>query len=303
MTTATSLDRATHVDDQSDLSPPDRNAKRLKTDAQSPGNQAGALLGGLRDLSTGRKNSLFVIRHGETPDNRVFGSKIRLATGDVILSKGKVLSGKNDIGLTRTGWEQAKVAGRRLREHPDAEKLRNLEITKWICSPLRRTRETLLGVLAGFCGDDEAMFSAILDSVEYIDGIAERDPGEDLRNKTWYQAGEIWPEMKKERDASVFHEVDARYPGENGESVEIVNDRSMPPLLKAFKSYENVVEVGHEVTISGQITELVDGVLSNKAFARKVDNAKPIKMSGVDGKWNEPEPDTSDGRWPRPATL
>lgn len=223
-----------------------------------------------------RERTVYLIRHGQTADNVPGGEKIHHRSGEITESPGKVLSGQNEVPLTRIGWKQAKQTGRLLKERRSAENLRN---ATWMCSPQRRTRETLRGVLETF-GDDGSIEAA----VHFDWAIAERNAGE-LQGMTWETAGEHWDEMKKGREASVFHDADARYPGENGESLRMVHERAVPALEKTLQHSDCVAVIAHELTNKTLLAHLLDGGLNNDAFERTVENGKPIVLREVEGRW------------------
>ena len=217
-----------------------------------------------------------LIRHGESEDNPDQGKPIARLDGTLMASRGKVLSGWNSASLTMLGVSQAVRAGEvLLQQEKDAStKLRD---ALWLYSPLLRTRQTLSGVLVGARLANEPALHSRPDT-----RLFERSAG-DVTNLTWGEAAQVWPEMKKGRNALVFSRIDAAYP--NGESLEMVYRRASSAIDEAIASERRVIVVSHELTIKALVAHLTNGKIDDKAFSLVVENAKPITLVRTDGKW------------------
>lgn len=217
-----------------------------------------------------------LIRHGESEDNADKGRPIARLDGTLMASRGKILSGWNSASLTMLGVSQAVRAGEVLlaQEKGASTKLRD---ALWLYSPLLRTRQTLSGVLVGARLADEPALRSRPDT-----RLFERSAG-DVTNLTWDEAAQLWPEMKKGRNALVFSRIDASYP--NGESLEMVYRRASASIDEAIASERRVIVVSHELTIKALVAHLTSGSIDDKAFAFVVENAKPITLVRRDGKW------------------
>ncbi|WP_346830870.1 histidine phosphatase family protein [Pseudomonas abietaniphila] len=149
---------------------------------------------------------------------------------------------------------------------------------KWVYSPLLRTQQTLAGVMVGAgIAVDKAMLSATPDP-----RLFERSAGM-VTNLTWDEAGAIWPEMKKGRDAQIVN--DANFGYLNGESLSDVYRRAASAIDDYAKMNKRIVIVPHELTIKAMLAYLLNGKIDDSAFKYKVENAKPITLRRVDGKW------------------
>lgn len=217
------------------------------------------------------------IRHGQSEDNLDAGQPIVSLSGKVSPSRGKVLSGWNAASLTMQGVSEAVKAGEFLKAH-DAAAVVPLKEAKWVYSPLLRTQQTLAGVMVGAgIADDTAMLAATPDP-----RLFERSAGK-VTNLTWDEAGTIWPEMKKGKEAQIFTDANFGYP--NGESLSDVYRRSADAINDYAKTNKRIVFVSHELTIKAMLAYLLDGKIDNSTFKYKVENAKPITLRRVDGKW------------------
>jgi broad specificity phosphatase PhoE len=217
------------------------------------------------------------IRHGQSEDNLDAGQPVVSLSGKIAPSRGKILSGWNAASLTMQGVSEAVKAGESLKAH-DSDAVLPLKDAKWVYSPLLRTQQTLAGVMVGAgIADDKTMLSATPDP-----RLFERSAGM-VTNLTWEEAGAIWPEMKKGRDAQIFTDANFGYP--NGESLSDVYRRSADAINDYAQTNKRIVFVSHELTIKAMLAYLLDGKIDNAAFKYKVENAKPITLRRVDGKW------------------
>lgn len=217
------------------------------------------------------------IRHGQSEDNLDAGQPVVSLSGKISPSRGKILSGWNAASLTMQGVSEAVKAGESLKSH-DSAAVVPLKDAKWVYSPLLRTQQTLAGVMVGAgIADDKAVLSATPDP-----RLFERSAGM-VTNLTWDEAGAIWPEMKKGRDAQIFTDANFGYP--NGESLSDVYRRAASAIDDYAKTNKRIVVVSHELTIKAMLAYLLDGKIDNSAFKYKVENAKPITLRRVDGKW------------------
>ena len=217
-----------------------------------------------------------LIRHGESEDNPDRGQVVARLDGRLESSRGKVLSGWNSSSLTMLGVSQAVKAGEALRTQDSAD-ASSLKEALWLYSPLLRTRQTLTGVLVG-----ARLASDTNLRLRPETRLFERSAGE-LTSLTWEEAAQLWPEMQKERDASVFRQATAGYP--RGESLADVYRRASSALDEAMREEKRIVVVSHELTIKTLLAHLLRGQIDNSAFAYKVENAKPITLVRRDGKW------------------
>src|SRR5437868_1153011 len=190
-----------------------------------------------------------LIRHGESEDNPDTGQPVVQLSGSIRSSSGKVLSGWNAVPLTMRGVHEALLAGEALkaREPQSAAPLRQ---ALWLYSPQLRTQQTLAGVLAGAGIAEPAMLVAARPDTR----LMERSAGS-LTNLTWTQAGAVWDEMKKGRDAAVFKSAAAGYP--NGESLEAVYRRASLAVDEALRENRRVVVISHELTIKALLSHLL----------------------------------------------
>jgi broad specificity phosphatase PhoE len=222
-----------------------------------------------------------LIRHGESEDNPDKGKPVARLDGTLSASRGKILSGWNSASLTMLGVSQAVRAGEALQQQEKSAATK-LHDALWLYSPLLRTRQTLTAVLVGARLADNASLKIRPDT-----RLFERSAG-DVTNLTWDEAAQLWPEMKKGRDALVFKRADASYP--NGESLEMVYRRASAAIDEAIASERRVIVVSHELTIKALVAHLVTGSIDDKAFAFAVENAKPITLVRRDGKWEIASP-------------
>ena len=217
-----------------------------------------------------------LIRHGESEDNPDKGLPIARLDGTLMASRGKVLSGWNSASLTMLGVSQAVRAGEALAQQ-DKNAAIPMKDALWLYSPLLRTRQTLTGVLVGAKLANTQGLKVRPDT-----RLFERSAG-DVTNLTWDEAALVWPEMQKGRQASVFNQAAAGYP--NGESLEVVYRRAATAVEEAVTSEQRVIIISHEITIKAIVAHLTQGSIDDKAFAFKVENAKPITLVRKDGKW------------------
>lgn len=211
--------------------------------------------------------TIYLFRHGQTNDNVDVKSTIYDLEGNFFPSRGKVLSGHNNVSLTARGVAEAFNSGVKTR----SEKLIDFENMRWIVSPQRRARQTLAAFLAG------AEFVPNASSVSIDERLRERSAGA-LEGLTWSQGAEIWPEMLKGKEASVFHNVDAAYP--EGESLRDVYIRARRCVAPFVASNEDVFLCCHELTIKAILSMLCCGLLTDDAFKEKVANATLIALHG-----------------------
>ena len=217
-----------------------------------------------------------LIRHGESEDNADQGRPVSRLDGNIVPSRGKVLSGWNSASLTLLGVSQAVKAGEFLLQQ-DAGADVKMRDALWLYSPLLRTKQTFAGVLVGakLAGSTEVRSRPDT-------RLFERSAGS-LTNLTWDEAAQVWPEMKKGRQASVFNQASAAYP--NGESLEMVYRRASASIDEALASERRVIVIAHELTIKTLVAHLTKGMIDDSAFAFKVENAKAITLLRKDGKW------------------
>lgn len=217
-----------------------------------------------------------LIRHGESEDNPDQGQPISHLDGNIVPSRGKVLSGWNSASLTMLGVSQAVKAGEFLLQQ-DANANIKMRDALWLYSPLLRTKQTFAGVLVG------AKLAGSTEVRSHPDTrLFERSAGS-LTNLSWDEAAQLWPEMKKGKQASVFNQVDAAYP--NGESLEMVYQRASAAIDEAIVSERRVIIISHELTIKALVAHLTKESIDNSAFAFKVENAKAITLLRENGKW------------------
>ncbi|NBB10182.1 histidine phosphatase family protein [Pseudomonas sp. SLFW] len=217
------------------------------------------------------------IRHGQSEDNLDAGQPVVSLSGKISPSRGKILSGWNAASLTMQGVSEAVKAGESLKAH-ESEAVVALKDAKWVYSPLLRTQQTLAGVMVGAgIADDKAIQAATPDP-----RLFERSAGR-VTNLTWDEAGAVWPEMQKGRDARIFTDATFGYP--NGESLSDVYRRSADAINDYAKTNKRIVFVSHELTIKAMLAYLLDGKIDNAAFKYKVENAKPITLRRVNDKW------------------
>lgn len=217
-----------------------------------------------------------LIRHGESEDNPDKGQPVARLDGTLMASRGKVLSGWNSASLTMLGVSQAVRAGEALAQQ-DKAAATPIKDALWLYSPLLRTRQTLTGVLVG-----AKLATAQSMKIRPDTRLFERSAG-DVTNLTWDEAALVWPEMQKGREASVFSQAVAGYP--NGESLEMVYRRAAAAVEEAITAEPRVIVISHEITIKAIVAYLTQGNIDDKAFAIKVENAKPITLVRKDGKW------------------
>ncbi|TFV98614.1 histidine phosphatase family protein, partial [Oxalobacteraceae bacterium OM1] len=179
--------------------------------------------------------------------------------------------------LTMRGVAQAVRAGEALKAR-DASAAAPLSQALWVYSPQLRAQQTLAGVLTGAGMADASTLAAARPDTRMM----ERSAG-DVTNLTWEQAAEVWPEMKKGREARVFSSAEFSYP--NGESLAVVYRRSSAALEDYMRQSKRVVIVSHELTIKAMLAHLLQGRISDEAFKTKVDNASYISLKRVGDRW------------------
>ena len=216
-----------------------------------------------------------LIRHGESEDNADKGQMVAHLDGSISPSRGKVLSGWNSASLTMMGVAQAVKTGEALRKQ-ELEGAVPLRDALWLYSPLLRTRQTFSGILTG-AGLEGVGVRSRPDT-----RLFERSAG-DLTNLTWEEAAQVWPEMKKGRDAAVFKQAAAGYP--NGESLEIVYHRAAAAIDDATASERRVIVVSHELTLKALVAYLTRGKIDDDAFKLQVKNVAVLTLLRRDGKW------------------
>ena len=217
-----------------------------------------------------------LIRHGESEDNLEQGQTVTRLDGTLLPSRGKVLSGWNAASLTMRGVAQAVKAGELLRAWDKREKVA-LRDALWLYSPLLRTRQTLTGVLLGA---ELTELNSV--KIRADTRLFERSAGS-LTNLTWEEAGAIWPEMKRGRNATVFTRAEASYP--DGESLASVYLRAADALDEALSKERRVIVVSHELTIKAILAHLLRRTIDDTAFLLKVENARPISLARRNGAW------------------
>ena len=187
-------------------------------------------------------NKVVLIRHGQSMGN--INEDLYSTTPD------------NAMPLTKLGWEQARKAGKHLKENVLAQK----QSIHFIVSPYARTVETFHGIVSAWCDPDGPEFTAI--------------PNRELRLKAWYgkllEMGLTWhedprireqdfgnyqvPELirKAKRDRHRFGVFYYRFP--HGESASDVFDRVSTFLDSLWRSFDmnrsrNYVLVTHGISV------------------------------------------------------
>jgi broad specificity phosphatase PhoE len=224
-------------------------------------------------LVNGMCKEALMFRHGQSTGNIPEGETVFDLEGNFFLSKGKQLSGWDGASLTMEGLAQAfQAGGTARREHGW------LQEALWVVSPQRRTRQTFAAIAAG-AGLNMGSLNLVFDN-----RIRERSAG-NLQSLTWPAAAERWPEMAKGGNASVFHDVDATYPG--GESLRMVFERATQAFDQHLMLSNRLVVVSHEMTLKALLSGLLDNEgFGNSAFSRTVSNAEPIWVSRSAGQWS-----------------
>lgn len=222
------------------------------------------------------------VRHGQSEDNLDAGQLVVSLSGKTYTSRGKALSGWNSASLTMQGVSEAVQAGELLKAL-DESSLVPLKDSKWVYSPLLRAEQTLAGVMLG---------AGLINQIEQLSVIPdtrlmERSAGF-LTSLTWIEASKIWPELKKGKEAPVFTNVSFSYP--NGESLSDVYRRSAEAIDEHARTHRRVIFVSHELTIKAMLAHLLTGTINDSAFDYEVQNAKPITLRMIDGRWR-----TTDG--------
>jgi broad specificity phosphatase PhoE len=205
------------------------------------------------------------VRHGKTDDNHKLGDLIFGLEGVLFSSIGTVLSGHNEVNLTIPGLVQAFQSGASAR----AQGL-DFEALIWLISPQKRARQTFCAFVAG------ADFLPHATRVFYEEGIRERSAG-DLESMTRDGSSSVWPEMAKGKEASVFTDAEACYPG--GESLRMVYDRANR-CLSRYLDGPDLIVFSHELTIKAAMSLLMSNTLTNDAFKHVIPNASLISLSG-----------------------
>jgi broad specificity phosphatase PhoE len=211
--------------------------------------------------------NIYLVRHGKTADNHVLGDLIYGLDGALFSSVGTVLSGHNEVSLTIPGIVEAYLLGAGARAQ-----IGELNRLTWIVSPQLRARQTFCSFLSG------AEIFPAGESVFFEEGFRERSSG-DLESITREVASRYWSEMSKGKDASVFKDVDACYPG--GESLRMVYNRVQACLNRFLDPNADVIIFTHELTIKATLALLIENHLDNSAFAKKVPNSTIIHMIGT----------------------
>ena len=185
-------------------------------------------------------SKLVMVRHGQSAGNVIENLYAQMPD--------------NAIPLTDLGWEQAKMAGRALKESI----LRKGETVRFIVSPYVRTMETFHGIVSAWC--DPSEFNHLQDLEErkqawyarlHEYGISwHEDPRIREQDFGNYQDPTLIQQCKKERDKfGVFY---YRFP--RGESATDVFDRVstfLDSLWRSFDTarYQNCVLVTHGIAI------------------------------------------------------
>jgi len=190
-------------------------------------------------------DKLVLVRHGQSAGN--IDERLYQTVPD------------NAMPLTKLGWEQARVAGRNLKENV----LKNPANVHFIVSPYVRSVETFHGMASAWC--DPAEFKHI--------------PDRDLRLKAWYsrllQLGITWHEDPRIREQDFGNYQDSQqikeakkhrhafgafyYRFPNGESASDVFDRISTFLDSLWRSFDmkdskNYVLVMHGISMRTLLT-------------------------------------------------
>jgi 2,3-bisphosphoglycerate-dependent phosphoglycerate mutase len=165
---------------------------------------------------------IFVIRHGETTDN-----------------KAKIFSGKRDVDLTEAGIEEAKRIG---------EKLRNEKITKAYESNQLRSRHTLSLILNGYHKNVQIIADPRIRERDYGDltgtskiETKERDPE---NYKLWHRSYDVPPpngESIKDVEVRVSDFLHDELPKWGRDDVVLISahGNSLRPMRKYFEGLTN----------------------------------------------------------------
>ena len=157
------------------------------------------------------KNTIFLIRHGQTTWNRA----------------GR-LQGQADSPLTLLGAQQVEAIGKKLKEVIEAEKC------YFWSSPLGRTKQTTSIIC------DEITFN--YDDVVFDKRLVEITLGDRDGYKSWKALFEDFPEDMARREKDPWN-----FSHPNGESSQMVSERVQPFMEKIFKIEGIHIVVTHGV--------------------------------------------------------
>lgn len=199
---------------------------------------------------------IILIRHGQTPDNvdRDLPYKV---DGRTEFSKGLVISGHNQVGLTDEGRRQCAAGGRQLARHLRDTGIESSRQLMLLSSDLPRTRQTLEAFVAAMPG-----FGLDLASAAYSQHLRERDAGQ------WQ--GRLREEALRLDSSIAKAFTDATYRYRRGESLVDCGVRAGTFLNAAARTVTStLIVVTHEITILGALDYLETGEVTDLAWRRK----------------------------------
>lgn len=198
-----------------------------------------------------------LVRHGETPDNVKKGKAYVDRSGRRFTSRGPVISGHNDVGLTALGALQCIDGADRMVRYLLNRGYPRYSDLSIVCSDLPRAQQTEALFTVGMRD-----FAPIPAKPLYTPALRERDAGE-LQGWVRELALRRYPDA-----IQAFSDHTYRYPG--GESLEDCGMRAGEFIVSHVREHgRSLLVFTHEITILGVLDYLANGRVTKHAWGWK----------------------------------